>query len=151
MCAGQGLLKLLWMVYSEGKLQPCLKLRICTCCRISEAKFYLHNSTKIAKARPGFDDPPEHPSVQINSSSPWLGVLTKVLQILAATQCDRLLYWFDPNYLECPSVKPSSIICNSWSCMIKWIIEKFEWKFPEPIKANRERFWSTLENESRMK
>ena len=27
-------------------------------------------STKIAKARPGFDDRPEHPSVQINSSSP---------------------------------------------------------------------------------
>ena len=26
--------------------------------------------TEIAKAGPGFHDPPEHPSVQINSSSP---------------------------------------------------------------------------------
>ena len=32
------------------------------------------HSTKIAKARPGFDDPPEHPSVQINSCSPRLKV-----------------------------------------------------------------------------
>ena len=47
---------------------------ICTCFKVSEAKFYLYHSTKIAKARPGFDDPPEHPSVQINSSSPRLKV-----------------------------------------------------------------------------
>ena len=46
--------------------------KTCTCCRVSEAKFYLYHSIKIAKARPGFDDRPEHPSVQINSSSPWL-------------------------------------------------------------------------------
>ena len=26
----------------------------------------------VLKARPGFDDRPEYPSVQINSSSPWL-------------------------------------------------------------------------------
>ena len=45
---------------------------ICICCRDSEAKFYLYHSAKIAKARPGFDDWPEYPSVQINSSSPWL-------------------------------------------------------------------------------
>ena len=45
--------------------------KICTCCRVSEAKFYLYHSTKIAKARPGFDDRPEYSSVQINSSSPW--------------------------------------------------------------------------------
>ena len=32
---------------------------------------YMYHSTKIAKARPGFEDWPEHPSVQINSSSPW--------------------------------------------------------------------------------
>ena len=70
--SSQWLLKLLWTVYSEGKLQSCLKLRnfqnpfnkdksvkllsaafhslrhtmhkkrpkICTCCRVSEAKFY---------------------------------------------------------------------------------------------------------------
>ena len=38
---------------------------------LSEAKFYLyHSTTKIAKARPGFDDRPEYPSVQMNSSSP---------------------------------------------------------------------------------
>ena len=46
--------------------------KICTCCRVSKAKFYLYHSTKITKARLGFDDRPEHPSVQINSSSPWL-------------------------------------------------------------------------------
>ena len=45
--------------------------KICTCCRVSKAKFYLYHSTKIVKVRPGFDDQPEHPSVQINSSSPW--------------------------------------------------------------------------------
>ena len=44
---------------------------ICICCRVSEAKFYLYHSTKIANARPCFDDRPEHISVQINSSSPW--------------------------------------------------------------------------------
>jgi hypothetical protein len=32
---------------------------------------YIYHSTKIAKARPGFDDGPEYPSVHINSSSPW--------------------------------------------------------------------------------
>ena len=30
----------------------------------------LYHNTKIARTRPGFDDRPEHPSVQINSSSP---------------------------------------------------------------------------------
>ena len=77
----QGLLKLLWTVYSEGKLQSCLKLRnfqntfnkdksvglsyhaqkrpkIYNCCRVSEAKFYLYHSTKIAKAGPWFDEIP---------------------------------------------------------------------------------------------
>ena len=51
-------------------------LKICTCCRVSEAKFYLYHSTKIAKARPGFDDRSEHPSVQINSSSPCIISMT---------------------------------------------------------------------------
>ena len=41
---------------------------------VSEAKFYLFHSTKIAKARPRFDNWPEYPSVQINSSSPWIRV-----------------------------------------------------------------------------
>ena len=36
----------------------------------SESKFYLHHRTIIAKAGPGFDNRPEHPSVEINSSSP---------------------------------------------------------------------------------
>ena len=47
--------------------------KICTCCGVSEAKFYLYHNTKIAKTRPGFDDPPEYTSVQINYSIPWLG------------------------------------------------------------------------------
>ena len=47
--------------------------KIFTCSRVSEAKFYLYHSTKVDKARPGFDDLPEYPSVQINSSSPWIG------------------------------------------------------------------------------
>ena len=55
--------------------------KICTCCRVSEAKFYLYHSTKIAKARHGFDDRPEYPSVQINSSSPWI-VLSEFKLIL---------------------------------------------------------------------
>ena len=38
--------------------------KICTCCRVSEAKFYLYHSTQIAKAKPGFDDRPEYPFVQ---------------------------------------------------------------------------------------
>ena len=36
------------------------------------AKIYLYHSSKIAKAGPGYDVRPEHPPVQINSSSPWL-------------------------------------------------------------------------------
>ena len=34
---------------------------------------YMYYSTKIVKVGPGFDDWPEHPSVQINSSSPCFG------------------------------------------------------------------------------
>ena len=49
------------------------KAYICTCCRVREAKFYLYHSTKIAKVGPGFDDRHEHLSIQINSSSPWVG------------------------------------------------------------------------------
>ena len=59
--------------------------KICTCSRVSEAKFYLYHTTKIAKARPGFDDRSEHPSVRINSSSPTVEdksiLCTSVLQI----------------------------------------------------------------------
>ena len=44
--------------------------KICTGCRVREAKFYLYHSTEITKARPGFDDRPEYPSVQMNSCSP---------------------------------------------------------------------------------
>ena len=33
----------------------------------------------VAKARPGFDDRPEHLSVQINSSSPWCNTLYLVV------------------------------------------------------------------------
>ena len=46
--------------------------KICTCCKVSEAKFYSYHSTKIAKARPGFNDQHKYPSVQINFSCPWL-------------------------------------------------------------------------------
>ena len=46
--------------------------KICTCCRVSKAKSYFYYSTKIAKARPEFDDRSEYPSVQINSSIPCL-------------------------------------------------------------------------------
>ena len=35
-----------------------------------EMQGLLYHSTKIAKAGPGFEDRPEHPSIQINSSSP---------------------------------------------------------------------------------
>ena len=45
--------------------------KICTVCRVSAAKIYLHHSSKIAKAGPGYDVGPEHPPVQKNSSSPW--------------------------------------------------------------------------------
>jgi hypothetical protein len=31
-----------------------------------------YQSSKIAKNGPGFDDRPDHPPVQTNSSSPWL-------------------------------------------------------------------------------
>ena len=89
-----GLLELLWRVYSEQKLKPCFKKngalfnkdnwevnkkynaqkrhKIYTCCRVSKAKIYLYSSCKIAKAGPGYDFWPEHPTVQINSSSPCL-------------------------------------------------------------------------------
>ena len=32
--------------------------KICTCCKVREAKFYLYHSTKIDKAWPGFDEIP---------------------------------------------------------------------------------------------
>ena len=54
-----------------GFSEAALLSKICTCCRINEAKVYLYHSNKVAKAGPGLDDRPEHPSVQINSSSPW--------------------------------------------------------------------------------
>ena len=34
------------------------KPKMSTSCRVSEAKFYLYHSTKIAKARPWFDEIP---------------------------------------------------------------------------------------------
>ena len=37
---------------------------------VVEANIYLYHSSKIAKAGPGYDVWPEHPPVQINSSSP---------------------------------------------------------------------------------
>ena len=40
---------------------------------LAKLKFtYVYHSSKIAKAWPGSDDRPQHPSVQINSSSPWI-------------------------------------------------------------------------------
>ena len=56
--------------------------KICTGCRVSAAKLYLYHSTKIVKAGPGLDDWPEHPSVQINSSSPWLNAHFRVTKLL---------------------------------------------------------------------
>ena len=40
------------------------------CCRLSKAETFLYHSSKIVKAGPGYDVMPEHPPVQINSSSP---------------------------------------------------------------------------------
>jgi hypothetical protein len=37
--------------------------KICICCRVSEAKFYLYHSSKIDKPGPGFDDQLEHPQL----------------------------------------------------------------------------------------
>ena len=42
------------MIYHPQK-----RPKICTCCRVSEAKFYSYHSTKIAKAWPGFDEIPK--------------------------------------------------------------------------------------------
>ena len=56
--------------------------KICTCSRVSETKFYLYHSNKIAKARHGFDDQSEYPSVQINSSSPCLLLFSTLEYIL---------------------------------------------------------------------
>ena len=46
---------------------------ICICCKDSVGNNYLYHSTEIAKAGPGFDECPEHPLVQINSSIVVLG------------------------------------------------------------------------------
>ena len=43
--------------------------KICTGCRVSAPKIYLHHSSKIAKAWPHSADWPEYTSVQ--SSGPW--------------------------------------------------------------------------------
>ena len=58
--------------------------KICTCSRVSQAEFYLYHSTKIAKARPGFDDRSEYPSVQVNSSSPCI-VVVDIYRITRST------------------------------------------------------------------
>jgi hypothetical protein len=81
----QGLLKLLWTVYSEGK--SCLRhnmqkigLKFAPVVELMKLNFtYLYHNTKIAKA----DDWPEHPSVQINSSSPWLNAHFRVTKLYA--------------------------------------------------------------------
>ena len=70
----EGLIELLCTVHSEERLQSCIKLRnfetafnkdksvdrkrpkICTCCRVSEAKVYLYHSTTIGKGGSGFDE-----------------------------------------------------------------------------------------------
>ena len=45
---------------------------------------FTYITTKITKARPGFDDRPEYPSVQINSSSPCI-VVADVYRITRST------------------------------------------------------------------
>ena len=73
--------------------------KICTCCRVTEAKFYLYHSTKIAKAGPGFDDWPEHPSVQINASTPCF---TKIWPTLWSWSKGPLSLFFRlKNFLAC--------------------------------------------------
>ena len=54
------------------KFAPVLKL--------AKLNTYLYHATKIAKARPGFEDQPEYPSVQINSSCPWC-VTERITQV----------------------------------------------------------------------
>ena len=49
------------------------------------------NSTKTVKAGPGFDDRPEHPSVQVNSSSPCGGQLACESRVLYPT-CSHVIY-----------------------------------------------------------
>ena len=61
--------------------------KICTCCRVSEGKIYLYHRSKIAKAGPGYDVWPEHPPVQISSSSPW----PKWKQTNFRKKCGRIL------------------------------------------------------------
>ena len=65
-----------------SKDKPQKKPTICNCCRFSEDKLYLYHSTKIAKAGPGFDDWPKHPSVQIYSSNPCLIQLESITFVL---------------------------------------------------------------------
>ena len=61
--------------------------KICTCCSVSEAKLYLYHSTRIAKARPGFDDWPEYPSIQINSSSPCPNLNSTYMNVEETIEC----------------------------------------------------------------
>ena len=45
--------------------------KICTGCRVSEAKIYLYHSTEIAKARPHREEWQTDTSVQKQWSMPW--------------------------------------------------------------------------------
>ena len=56
--------------------------KICTCCRVSEAKIYLYHSSKIAKAGPGSDDRPDHP------------LSRQILVVLVQTQTSDFIYDF---------------------------------------------------------
>ena len=64
---------------------------------LANLKFTYNHSTKIAKAGPGFDDQPEPPSVQINSSSPWLETIFWTICLLSVSHLDFYQIKVDPS------------------------------------------------------
>ena len=66
--------------------------KICTGCRVSEAKIYLYHSTEIVKARPNSEEWQTDTSLQKQWSMPWL-----TYGRLWLFKID-FIFWFQDNY-----------------------------------------------------
>ena len=62
--------------------------KICTGCRVSEAKIYLYHSTKIAKARPHSEEWQTDTSVQKQWSMGNINRLNHIINLLGLTGFD---------------------------------------------------------------
>ena len=65
--------------------------KICTGCRVSEAKIYLYHSTEIAKARPHSEEWQTDTSVQKQWSMAFQTDITRSIYLSPLLKCNSLL------------------------------------------------------------